>query len=234
MQNARLRQQIHANCGHVAHVALIPLYNDARSTPSTSIVFFSEIGSLSPVAASHDVLMEKPGSCTTGLGLWLQRELSEGAVMVDVGANVGDYTALAARVVGLSGHVHAFEPAPENVARLRERFDALSHVSVVAAAVGDRRGTTTFFLDRRESTRHSCAAANVGKAGTSITVPQVALDDYYARMSRLDVVKIDAQGAELSILRGAGRLLTRFRPAMVLEPRATKTNEWRKAFMSPS
>jgi hypothetical protein len=56
--------------------------------------------------------------------------------MIDVSANVGDYTALAARAVGLVGHVYAFEPAPENVARLHERFDALPQVSVRLSAKG--------------------------------------------------------------------------------------------------
>ena len=161
--------------------------------------------------------MKRQESATTGLGLWLQRQLCEGAVMIDVGANVGDYTALAARAVGPHGHVYACEPAPANVALLHERFDAVPQVSVVPAAVGDHSGTTTFFLDRRASTRHSCAAANVGKTGATITVPQVMLDDVCGGLSRLDVVKVDAQGAEMSILHGARMLLKRFRPAMVLE-----------------
>ena len=137
--------------------------------------------------------------------------------MIDVGANVGDYTALAATVVGPSGHVYAVEPGPDNLAKLHERFHSLSHVSVVAGAVSDRSGTMTFFLDRRESTRHSLAANNVGKAGESITVRLVALDEFCDRVSHLDVLKIDAQGAELNIIRGAQRLLARFRPAIVVE-----------------
>jgi FkbM family methyltransferase len=154
---------------------------------------------------------------TTGLGVWLCRELRSGGVMIDVGANVGEYSALAADIVGRRGHVYAFEPAPDNVASLRERFQSRSNVTVVAAAVSDGAGTSTLFLDRARSTRHSLAAANVGKAGRSVVVTQVALDDYCDRLTRVDVLKIDAQGAELNIIRGARRLLTTFRPAIVLE-----------------
>jgi FkbM family methyltransferase len=154
---------------------------------------------------------------TTGLGVWLCRELRSGGVMIDVGANVGEYSALAADIVGRRGHVYAFEPAPDNVASLCERFRSRSNVTVVEAAVSDRAGTSTFFLDRARSTRHSLAPANVGKAGRSVVVTQVTLDDYCDRLSRLDVVKIDAQGAESHIIRGARRLLTTFRPTIVLE-----------------
>jgi FkbM family methyltransferase len=137
--------------------------------------------------------------------------------MMDVGANVGDYSAVAAAAVGPSGHVYAFEPGPDNLTHLRHRFQSVSHVSVIAAAVGDQSGAVTLFLDRRDGARHSLAASNIGKAGQVITVTQVVLDDYYDRVSRLDAVKIDAQGAELSIIRGAHRLLTKFRPPIVLE-----------------
>ena len=154
---------------------------------------------------------------TTGIGIWLQRVLRPGGVMMDIGANVGDYSAVAAAAVGPSGYVYAFEPGPDNLANLRHRFQSVSHVSVIPAAVGDQSGAVRFFLDRREGTRHSLAAGNIGKAGQVITVTQVALDDYYDRVSRLGAVKIDVQGAELSVIRGAHRLLTKFRPQIVLE-----------------
>jgi FkbM family methyltransferase len=154
---------------------------------------------------------------TTGLGIWLKRTLGPGAVMIDIGANVGHYTSLAAELVTSAGHVYAFEPAPENVLVLRQRFNGVSQVSIVEAAVSGTSGTASFFLDRREHTRHSLAAGNIGKAGGVVQVAQVTLDDSCATLLRLDVVKIDAQGAEFQIIRGARQLLARFRPRLVLE-----------------
>jgi FkbM family methyltransferase len=137
--------------------------------------------------------------------------------MFDVGANVGGYIALAAAVVGPAGHVYAFEPGPDNLAALHDRFAGFLNVTVIEAAVSDRRGMATLFTDRRDPRRHSLAPANVGKSGPAVTVPQVCLDDYRPPLKRLDVLKVDAQGAELLILRGAERLIRSFHPALILE-----------------
>jgi FkbM family methyltransferase len=161
--------------------------------------------------------LEPADRADTGIGRWLVRELPVGGVMMDVGANVGDYTAVAADRVGARGRVYAFEPAPENAQQLRTRFALVPHVTVVEAAVSDRAGVATFFLDRRDGTRHSLAPANVGKAGSAVTVRQVALDDFCGEVRNVDVIKIDAQGAELLIIRGAQQLIRRFRPRITFE-----------------
>ena len=153
----------------------------------------------------------------TGIGLWLANELSPGDVMMDLGANIGDYTQLAATLVGSRGHVYAFEPAPENAAHLRHRFEGTVHVSVVEAAVGAHSGVAAFFLDRRNNTRHSLARGNVGKSGATITVPLVALDDYRRKVPRVDVIKMDVQGAESDVIRGASGMLRKYKPRLVLE-----------------
>jgi FkbM family methyltransferase len=153
----------------------------------------------------------------TSTGVWLQRTLHEGDVLFDVGANVGAYSSLAAAVVGPAGHVYAFEPGPDNLCALHKRFDTASNVTIVPAAVSDRSGAATLFLDRRDARRHSLASANVGKAGATIPVQQVCLDDYCDSLTRLDVIKIDAQGAEPIIVNGARHAIRRFKPKLILE-----------------
>lgn len=152
----------------------------------------------------------------SGVGIWLQHSLHLGDVILDVGANIGAYSELAAILVGSSGRVVAIEPAPENVVRLRARLRDYPQVSIVAAAAGETTGAATLFLDRRDDARHSLAESNVGKPGETITVQQITLDDL-SDLRRLDVLKVDAQGAELRILYGARRLLTRFHPRLVVE-----------------
>ena len=102
---------------------------------------------------------------STGVGRWLTKTLRPGDVVFDVGANVGRYTGVAADVVGQAGHVYAFEPGSDNVSTLRTQFAAASHVTVIAAAVGDSSGTASLYMDRRDPRRHSLAIGNVGKAG---------------------------------------------------------------------
>ena len=156
-------------------------------------------------------------AATTGIGLWLRDRLQPGDHVVDIGANIGDYTSLAADLVGATGHVYAVEPGPENVASLRERFRDRPNVTVMAAAAGDRSGTAFLFLDRRDGRRHSVASDNVGKAGGCVQVEQISLDDAFGTLSHLAAIKIDAQGAEHHILRGGHNVLRNLKPALALE-----------------
>jgi FkbM family methyltransferase len=154
---------------------------------------------------------------TTGIGLWLRDRLRPGDNVVDIGANVGAYTSLAADLVGAAGHVYAIEPGPENVSALQDKFRDRPNVTVIAAAAGDRAGTVSLFLDRRDGRRHSVASDNVGKAGGSIQVEQISLDDAFGTLPHLAAIKIDAQGAEHHILRGGHRVLRNLKPALALE-----------------
>jgi FkbM family methyltransferase len=159
----------------------------------------------------------QPEDRESGLAQWLQRVLSPGAVMIDVGANIGHYTTLAAQLVGPGGRVVAIEPAPDNVAKLRERCVDLRQVTIVAAAADEQSGTCVLHLDRDNPTQHSLVSRNVGGQRQRLRVPTVTLDGVGDDLVRLDLVKIDAQGAELRILRGAHRVLQRFRPTLALE-----------------
>ena len=152
----------------------------------------------------------------TGIGIWLRQRLQQGACFVDIGANVGEYSALAADIVGPSGHVYAFEPAPENAARLRERFATVSHVSIIEAAVGDVSRTVRLYLDAENPTQHSLGSHNVGRGGGAVKVQQRALDDIKG-LRAPDVIKIDAQGGELRVLHGARRILASAKPFVVFE-----------------
>jgi len=153
----------------------------------------------------------------SGIGLWLRTRLQPGDVVVDIGANVGDYTSVAASLVGGTGHVYAVEPGPDNAALLNDRFRAHGNVTVIPAAVVDHTGTVPLFLDRRDGRRHSLASGNVGKAGGSVEVRGISLDEVFSRLSRLKVIKIDAQGAEHQILRGAQTVLRALKPTLILE-----------------
>lgn len=152
----------------------------------------------------------------TGIGVWLRQHLRPGGCVIDIGANVGEYSALAADIVGPSGHVYAFEPAPENAARLRERFATTSHVSIIEAAVGDVSRTVRLYLDADNTTQHSLGSHNVGRSGGAVKVQQRALDDVNG-LRPPDVIKIDAQGGELRVLHGARRILASAKPFVVFE-----------------
>ncbi|HKV05092.1 MAG TPA: FkbM family methyltransferase [Candidatus Acidoferrales bacterium] len=136
--------------------------------------------------------------------------LKKGMTVVDIGANLGYYTLMAARLVGPKGIVHAFEPSPENFALLRRSVEANGYKNVVLVpqAVSNHSGTARLRIDRASSGGHSLSAFRGG--AESIEVETVSLDDYFAdRGEKVDVIKMDAEGAEMAILGGMRELLAR-------------------------
>lgn len=141
------------------------------------------------------------------------RHLKPGMVVHDIGANVGFYTLLASVLVGPSGRVVAFEPLPRNLEFLhghsgRNRRD---NVRVIEAAVADAPGEATF-----EDVAHG-SMAKLSARG-SIRVRLVALDELVERgeIPEPQMMKIDVEGAEVAVLKGAARLIARARPTLFL------------------
>lgn len=147
-----------------------------------------------------------------------RQALRPGMAVVDVGAHQGLFTHLAAALVGPTGHVWAFEPAPENFQVLKAKAAAFPQITIVRAAVSDRRGVSQFAVDRDNSTRHSLFTTNVGRRWRAWPVRTVSLGSALpTELARLDLIKIDAQGAEPQILRGARAVIKRHHPLIVFE-----------------
>jgi len=136
-----------------------------------------------------------------------------GAVVFDVGANVGYYTLLAAELVRPSGQVFAFEPLPRNAYYLRAHLEMnrATTVRVTQAAVADCTGDL-FFQEAQEATM-----GHVSDRG-SLRVPAVTLDELVQsqRAPLPDVIKMDIEGGELRALQGAVGTLTRGQPVVFL------------------
>jgi len=134
----------------------------------------------------------------------------EGMTVVDIGANVGYYTLLAAKLAGPSGRVYAFEPGPENFERLARNVEAngYQNVTLVPKAVSSASGTASLSLDRSSSGGHSLSRFRGG--ADSVVVETVSLDDFFnGRPQAVDVIKMDAEGAEIAILAGMPGVLAR-------------------------
>jgi FkbM family methyltransferase len=130
--------------------------------------------------------------------------------VVDIGANVGFYTLAAARAVGPQGRVLAFEPEPRNCERIRRNLEANGHhnVTLCQMAVSDRSGRARLFLGS-DCGIHSLLRERA--SGEALEVEVVSLDDYLERHDLTpDLIKIDAEGVELQVLRGMQRTLARF------------------------
>lgn len=140
----------------------------------------------------------------------LEACLGPGACFFDVGANIGVYSAWASRLVTDSGQVHAFEPIPATRRALGEILDynELKNVHVEPSAVGEEVAHVEIWVPPGGSGRASAVLHNEGE---SVRVRMTTLDRYCAGPECLvpTLVKIDVEGLELQVLRGAERLLAR-------------------------
>lgn len=150
---------------------------------------------------------------------FIAQNLSAGDVFYDVGAHVGFFTLLGARLVGSTGRVYSFEPSPENLIILRHniKLNHLQQVDIVEAAVTDRTGRADLILGMSSDNSRLGDARAI--TGSSIRVRTISLDDAVQRhgFSPPSLVKIDAEGAEADVLRGMAQTVERHRPIVVCE-----------------
>src|SRR5947207_1295970 len=136
----------------------------------------------------------------------LRKILFQGAVVVDVGANIGIYSQFLSRCVGATGLVHSFEPSPDNFRRLSAATRDLSNVRLTQAAIGERSGQSELYVSDKLNVDHRTYKAD-GDSRRAVPTQMVALDDYFKPDERVDLIKMDIQGYELHALRGAQRVL---------------------------
>ena len=131
--------------------------------------------------------------------------IQPGMTVVDVGANIGVYTRFFSTLTEGAGRVHAFEPDPCNFKRLKGNVGNFENVTLNNAAIGEHSGTIKLYVSDELNVDHRTFDSGDGRKG--IDVAMVSLDDYFVSGQRVDLIKIDVQGYELSVLRGARRVL---------------------------
>jgi FkbM family methyltransferase len=144
-----------------------------------------------------------------GVRALIRRELKADHVALDIGAHVGLHAVVMGAIVKTEGALFCFEPDPDLAGALMQTFimnGLTRHGAIVNAAVADRDGTHAF-----HRTLHSPESSLFG-AGHSPTrdvveVETIRLDGYFQPGARVDFAKIDAEGAEPSIIRGMARVL---------------------------
>jgi FkbM family methyltransferase len=152
----------------------------------------------------------------------LAKHLRPGMVFYDLGANVGFFTLLAARLVGMDGSVYSFEADPEMAQRLQENVEKneFRNVRVVQKAVWSSTGSVTFnCADESQSPDRGWGkvVSSPAPAERTLRVASIALDDFARTEAPPDFVKCDVEGAEAEVFTDAHRVLAHRRPLVACE-----------------
>ena len=150
----------------------------------------------------------------------LKKYLRPGMTFYDIGANIGFFSLLAARIVGKDGRVIAFEADPEIAARLRVHVtrNNFPAISVEEKAVWLEAGTVFFArTDPEMSPDRGLGHVVASSTVDTIQVSAVSLDEYVRTAPAPDFLKCDVEGTEVEVFRGAQRVLREKRPTILCE-----------------
>jgi FkbM family methyltransferase len=169
------------------------------------------------------------GEYEPALSRLVARVVRPGDVCLDIGANIGWYTVLLARLAGPAGTVHAFEPNPPVFARLEENLRLAGSPATVVrhlVALGNARGTAKLHVFAGVADGHASLSAQGRDDFATVTCPVRPLDDVLeeAHTGPVAFAKMDVEGSERSVLEGAPRLLAQRVPPVWLIEMARATS----------
>ena len=138
----------------------------------------------------------------------VKKEIKKGDVVLDIGANIGYYTLIFAKLVGEEGKVFAFEPDPTNFSLLKKNVEMNSYKNVVLIqkAVSNKTGKARLYLSEDNMGDHRIYDSHDGRK--FIEIETISLDDYFKDYNgKIDFIKMDIQGAEGGAIQGMFNLL---------------------------
>jgi FkbM family methyltransferase len=190
-----------------------------RDFPNHLGAFAARLGLLEPVWFHETILLE--GLWDPNLTSLINERLNPGDVFVDVGAHSGYFTLLAAKRVKPTGNVLSIEPNPKIFDQLVQNIAASEIVSPIVEQVAcsdSAKDEILYIHDDTNSSMSSLSHLNIANTH-KVSVTCTTLDSLVEKhqLTRVDLIKIDVEGAELSVLRGALRTLRKMNPMIVLE-----------------
>ena len=147
----------------------------------------------------------------------IKSQLKSGDTFVDIGANIGYFTLLAASIVGEKGQVYAFEPSPLNRELIKENItlNGFSNVKIFPYAIAESKQTLNYHGGDINSNGQ---VSNILPEQEGLfTVEAVALDDILLESEKITVIKMDIEGAEARALKGMSQIVSKFQPIIFTE-----------------
>jgi FkbM family methyltransferase len=147
---------------------------------------------------------------------WLESVIRPGSVFYDVGAHIGIHSLYAAKLLRGKGHIHAFEPWPDNFEHLSKHIE-LNHLSNIVTAeqmaLSDHAAVAAMVVGGTDGTHHLAR----GSTPPDQEVQTMTLDLYTQTAPPPDAMKIDVEGFEYEVLNGGREILTQRRPKLIVE-----------------
>jgi len=140
----------------------------------------------------------------------VKNEIKKGDVVIDIGAHIGYYTVLFAKLVGLEGRVFAFEASPTNFEILEKNVtvNGYQNVTLNNKAVSDKNGKLTLYITGQTSTENFLFKPE--KIKNTIEIDSITLDEYFRDFKgQINFVKMDISGAEPRVIKGMASILSK-------------------------
>lgn len=215
-----------AKTGKWALQRLVPVLSRSGMLPPVRVQVEPRASFLLDPRDLVSVTILRTGSWQPEIWQSLSSSLRADSVFLDVGAHIGYFSIKAAPQVGPNGRVVAFEPNPETLKLLRDNVavNQAHNIVVEPFACTDREQTLTLYAAPIINTgASSISQMNASVSAVDLPRPYTVrgrpIDDVVRELnlSRVDAIKIDVEGAEVSVLRGALKTLNRFHPKVVVE-----------------
>ena len=146
----------------------------------------------------------------------VKNEIKKGDVVIDIGAHIGYYTVLFAKLVGPKGRVFAFEASPTNFEILKKNVNVNGYQNVTLnnKAVSDKNGKLTLYITGRTSTENFLFKpenfVDSSKIKNTIEIDSITLDEYFRDFKgQINFLKMDISGAEPRVIKGMGSILSK-------------------------
>ncbi len=139
----------------------------------------------------------------------VKRLIKPGMKILEAGANIGYYALLETKLAGPSGHLYAIEPSPQNFEMLKKNLElnGIRNADLYQAAFGEKRSKVKFYVYDRSNLSSFIKRDEMGMEYTEVEVDMMTLDDFI-KFKKVDFIRMDVEGYELEILKGAKNILS--------------------------